>query len=149
LSVAKISNVFLIHKTHSLSVCDLLTVPLHNSDVIMFLVLWRNFHVKCFFTREICRAQILSFFHVPGLTHRFWLRIFPFTYNHDTLNLTTDIWNGAHGGCDRSAEDAYSFATPDPTFAFVGGLFCRTLDFVIAFWIMIAFYTLLTSLFCI
>jgi hypothetical protein len=37
----------------------------------------------------------------------------------------------------------------DPTFAFVGGSCCPTLDFVIAFWITIAFYTLLTSLFCI
>jgi hypothetical protein len=52
-------------------------------------------------------------------------------------------------GCNRSAEDAYSSAAPDPTFAFFGGLCCPTLDFVIAFWIMIAFYTLLTSLFCI
>jgi hypothetical protein len=55
----------------------------------------------------------------------------------DTPNLTTDIWiwNGAHGGCDRSAEDAHYFATPDPTFAFVGGSCCPTLDFVIAFWL--------------
>jgi hypothetical protein len=66
----------------------------------------------------------------------------------DTLNLTSDIWNGAHGGCDQSAEDAYSSAAPDPTFAFVGGPCCLTLDFVNAFWITIAFYTLLTSLFC-
>jgi hypothetical protein len=50
---------------------------------------------------------------------------------------------------NRSAEDAYSSAAPDPTLAFVGGPCCPTLDFVIAFWIMIAFYTLLTSLFCI
>jgi hypothetical protein len=55
----------------------------------------------------------------------------------------------AHGGCDRSTEDVYSFATPDPTFAFVGGPCYPTLHFVIAFWIMIAFSTLLTSLFCI
>jgi hypothetical protein len=57
----------------------------------------------------------------------------------DTLILTTDIWiwSGAHGGCDRSAEDAYSSMAPDPTFAFVGGRWCPTLDFVIAFWIMI------------
>ena len=53
--------------------------------------------------------------------------------NFDTLNLTTDILNGAHGGCDRSAEDAYSSAAPDPTFAFVEGPCCPTLDFVIAF----------------
>jgi hypothetical protein len=53
--------------------------------------------------------------------------------------LTTNIWiwSGAHGGCDRSAEDAYSSMALDPTFAFVGGLWCPTLDFVIAFWIMI------------
>jgi hypothetical protein len=71
--------------------------------------------------------------------------------NMDTLNLTTDIWiwNAAQGGCDWSAGDAHSSAAPDPTFAFVGGPCCPTLDFVIAFWIMITFYTLLTSLFCI
>ena len=57
--------------------------------------------------------------------------------NLDTLILTTDIWSRAHGGCDRSAEDAYSSMAPDPTFAFVGGQWCPTLDFVIAFWIMI------------
>jgi hypothetical protein len=34
-------------------------------------------------------------------------------------------------------------------FAFVGGLCCLTLDFVIPFWTVIAFYTLLISLFCI
>jgi hypothetical protein len=32
-----------------------------------------------------------------------------------------------------TAEDAYSFAAPDPTFAFVEGPCCPTLDFVIAF----------------
>jgi hypothetical protein len=62
--------------------------------------------------------------------------------------LTTDIWNGAHDGCDPSAEDAYFSEAPDPTFTFVGGPCCPTLDFVIAFWFTIAFYTLLTSLFC-
>jgi hypothetical protein len=58
------------------------------------------------------------------------------------------ISSKAHSGCDRSAEDAYSSAAPDPTFAFVGGPCCLTLDFVFALWIMITFYTLLTSLFC-
>ena len=57
--------------------------------------------------------------------------------------------NGAHGGCDRSAGDAHSSAAPDPAFAFVGGTCCPTLEFVIALWIMITFYTLLPSLFCI
>jgi hypothetical protein len=79
------------------------------------------------------------------------MRIFPFyltgltdfdcgllrSLNMDTLILTTDIWSGAHGGRDRSAEDAYSSMAPDLTFAFVGGPWCPTLDFVIAFWIMI------------
>jgi hypothetical protein len=37
---------------------------------------------------------------------------------------------------------------PDPAFAIVGGPCCPTLDFVIAFWIMVTFYTLLTSLYC-
>jgi hypothetical protein len=47
--------------------------------------------------------------------------------------MLSDVFHGAHGGCDRSAEDAYSFAAPDPTFAFVKGPCCPTLDFVIAF----------------
>jgi hypothetical protein len=112
-------------------------------------------------TPEVCVSLIIS---CTWYGHWFLLRIVPFyltgiadfdcvlirSPNLDTLILTTDIWiwNGAHGGCDRSAEDAYSFATPDPTFAFVGGPFCLTLDFVIAFWTMVTFYALLTSLFC-
>ena len=38
----------------------------------------------------------------------------------------------AHGGCDRSVEDAYSSMAPDPAFAF--GPCCPTLDFVYMFW---------------
>ena len=49
----------------------------------------------------------------------------------------------AHGGCDRSAEDADSSMTPDPSFAFVEGSCCPTLDFVCVFWTMITFNTLL------
>jgi hypothetical protein len=66
--------------------------------------------------------------------------------NLDKLNLTIDIciWNGNHGGCDRSAGDAHSSAAPDPTFAFVGGPCSPAVDFVFAFWIMITFYTMLT-----
>jgi hypothetical protein len=51
--------------------------------------------------------------------------------------------------CDRSEEDAYSSWALDPVFAFVGGPFYHTLDFVIAFWTMVSLNTLLTSLFCI
>jgi hypothetical protein len=54
----------------------------------------------------------------------------------------------AHGGCDRSAEDAYSSMAPDPTLAFVVGPCCLTLEYIFALWIMITFYMLLTSLFC-
>ena len=36
-----------------------------------------------------------------------------------------------------------------PRHPILGGPCCPTLDFVIAFWIVIAFYKLLTSLFCI
>jgi hypothetical protein len=105
---------------------------------------------------NICRQTLLHrsghltadiFVYLAWLTNFYCgLSLLP---SHDTVSLAADIWNGARGGCDRSAEDAFSFATPDPTFAFVGGPCCPTLDFVIAFWIMIALYTLLTSLFCI
>jgi hypothetical protein len=33
-------------------------------------------------------------------------------------------------GCDRTAEDAYSSAARDPTFAFAGGPCCTTLESV-------------------
>jgi hypothetical protein len=59
-----------------------------------------------------------------------------------TTTVVSD--KGAHGGCDRSAENAYFSAALDPTFAFVGRLCCPTLDFVFAVWIMITFYTMLT-----
>jgi hypothetical protein len=92
-----------------------------------------------------------GFFHSPDWTCRFWPRNVPF--RSPTVDTDFDywyhIWNGARGGCDWSAGDAHSSAVPDPTFTFVGGLCCPTLEFVIAFWIAIAFYTLLTSLFCI
>jgi hypothetical protein len=102
-----------------------------------------------YFIYLIC-ALILT---VDFSLHLAWLTDFDCGFfrlpNFDTLNLSTDIWNGAHRGRDRSAEDAYSSVTPDPTFAFVGGPCCPTLDFVFAFCITITFYTLLTSLFCI
>jgi hypothetical protein len=66
-----------------------------------------------------------------------------------TVNPVYLISTKAHGRCDRSAEDAYTSATPDPTFAVVGGLCCPILDFEFAFWIMITFDTLLTLLSCI
>jgi hypothetical protein len=78
--------------------------------------------------------------------HWFLLRIFPFTWL-DSLILTTDIWNEAHGGCDRSAGDVHSSTALDPTFTFVGGPFCPTFDFVLAFCIMITFYTLMIRYF--
>jgi hypothetical protein len=58
------------------------------------------------------------------------------------MHISTDMQNGIKNketetGCDRSAEDAYSSMTPDPTFAFVDGTCCRTLDFVFAFGSMI------------
>jgi hypothetical protein len=70
--------------------------------------------------------------------------------NIDSVGIWVRICpHWAHSGCDRSAKDAYSSAAPDPTFTFVGGPCCPTLDFIIAFRIMITFYILLTSLFCI
>jgi hypothetical protein len=52
-----------------------------------------------------------------------WRRVFPYTW----FRLR------AHGGCDRSAEDAYSSAAPAPIFAFVRGSCWTELDFVFAF----------------
>ena len=62
----------------------------------------------------------------------YWLsqRVIPYTY----FRLR------AHSGCGWSAEDAYSSYAPGPTFVYVRGLCCLTLDFVIAFWIMIVLH---------
>ena len=38
-----------------------------------------------------------------------------------------------HGGCDWSAEDAYSTMAPDPTFGIVGGPCCPTPDLLYVF----------------
>jgi hypothetical protein len=79
-----------------------------------------------------------------------WLQILLFICLY-SLILTTGIWirDGAHGGYDRSVRDVHNSAAPDPIFAFVGGPCCPTLHFVFSIRIMIMFYTLLTSLFCI
>jgi hypothetical protein len=99
------------------------------------------------FSRVPCKPDFYSgLFHLPDLctdldsglsVYLAWLTDFDCGLfrlpNFDTLNLTTDNWNGAHGGCDRSAEDVYSFVAPDPTFAFVEDPCCPKLDFVISF----------------
>jgi hypothetical protein len=84
---------------------------------------------------------MICFIQLVRLSFPYWLlrRVIPYIYFRPRT----------HGGCDRSVEDAYSSAAPDPTFAFVGGPCCLTLDFVIAFWTMVTFYKLSTSLFCI
>jgi hypothetical protein len=60
------------------------------------------------------------------------------------------FWLRVHSGCNRSTEDAYSSAAPDPTRSSInrGSLLPHT-QFCITFWILIAFDTLLTSLVCI
>jgi hypothetical protein len=97
-----------------------------------------DFHCGLFHLPDLCTDFDSGFsVYLAWLTDfDCWLFRLP---NFDTLNLTTDIWNGAHGGCDRSAEDAYSFVAPDSTFAFVEGPCCPTLDFVIAFWLRLRF----------
>jgi hypothetical protein len=89
-------------------------------------------YIHSFICWMVCFIQFVS---LP-FSYWLWRRVIRYTY----FRLR------AHGRCDRSAEDAYSSAAPYPTFAFFGGPCCPTLDFVIAFWIMIAIYTLLTSL---
>jgi hypothetical protein len=86
-------------------------------------------------------CSMICFIQLVRLSFRYWF----------WRQVILYTWFGlrAHGGCDHSAEDTYSSAAPDPAFAFVEGPCCLTLDFVIAFWIIITFYTLLTSLFCI
>jgi hypothetical protein len=69
------------------------------------------------------------------------------------LALTTGdpvylISTRVHDWYYRSADEPYSSLAPDPSFAFVVGSCCLTLDFVFALWIMLTFDILLTSLFC-
>jgi hypothetical protein len=101
--------------------------------VIMTLFAITNYHWP------IC--WMICFIQLVRLSFPYWLWRWVIPYTLFRLRV--------HGGCDRSAEDAYSSAAPDPTFTFVGDPCCSTLNFVITFWIMITFYTLLTSLFCI
>jgi hypothetical protein len=98
---------------------------------------------------------VLCFVSFAWFGHWYWLRSFPFT-RLDTLILTADfsvylIWiywfwlliNAFEIGLTAGV------TSPDPTFAFVGGLCCPELNFIFAVWIMITFDTLLTSIFCI
>jgi hypothetical protein len=55
----------------------------------------------------------------------------------------------ACGWSDPLAKFACSSMTYDPIFVFVVDLCCPTLYFVLAFWMIITFDTLLTLLFCI
>ena len=77
------------------------------------------------------------------LVHKNWYRIWFIFIPFVRLSFSYWIWRRvipftlfrlrAHGGCDWSAEDAYSSMAPDPAFAFVEGPCCPTLDFVCVF----------------
>jgi hypothetical protein len=68
---------------------------------IMTLFAITNYHWAIFW--------MVCFVPFVGLSFPYWLwrRVIPYTW----FRLR------AHGGCDRSAEDAYSSMAPDPTFA--------------------------------
>jgi hypothetical protein len=104
----------------------------NSTAAIMTLFAISNYHWP------IC--WMISFILIVRLLFPYWLWW--------QVILYTWFWLRVHGGCDWSAEDAYSTAAPDPTFAFVEGLCCPALEFLFAFWIMITYYTMLTSLFC-
>jgi FtsH-binding integral membrane protein len=77
--------------------------------------------------------------------HKVYSLFIVYLYIHTSILYINLKWGSRR--VDRSAEDAFSSKAPDPIVAFVGVPCCPTLDFVIAFWIVITFYTLLTSLF--
>jgi hypothetical protein len=79
-----------------------------------------------------------TFFVKMSFPYWLWRQVIPYTWFQPRV----------YGGCDRSTEVAYSSAALEVTFLFEGLCFCA-FDFVVAFRIMITFYTLLTSLFCI
>jgi hypothetical protein len=93
----------------------------HINDVLLF-----DFDILIF-------SAFYWFWHTE-----FEIRIIPFAWYGDE----------AYGGCDGSAEDIYSSMAPDSTFAFVGGPYCPSLNFVIPYWTVITFHTLLSTLFC-
>jgi hypothetical protein len=82
-------------------------------------------------SRGLCKPDFYcGMFHYLNWTPILTADFFPFTqlgvliltancsvYLIWTLILTTDfyVWYGAHGGCDRSAGDAYSSMAPVPT----------------------------------
>jgi hypothetical protein len=96
------------------------------SQILITLFAITNYHIPLWWM--ICFIQFLR------LSFPYWLWQWVILYSQFRLR--------AYGGCDRWAEDAYSSEVPDPTLSIVGGLCCPTLDFVIAFLIMITFHTL-------
>jgi hypothetical protein len=63
--------------------------------------------------------------------------LFPYWLWQWVTNPVYQISSKAHGRCDRSAENSYSPAAPDPTLTFVEGLCCLKLDFVFTLWVTI------------
>jgi hypothetical protein len=107
--------------------------------IVLPMVLWIKtgyIQISCYRgVNIICKYYLLLSFHFMGRhCFDFWRINFDCGLfrlpDLDILNMGFE-WFGdkAHGGCDRSAEYAYSSMAPDPTFAFVGGPCCPTLDF--------------------
>jgi hypothetical protein len=94
---------------------------------------------NCHWHWPICWLICFILFLRRSFPYWLWRRVIPYTW----FRLR------AHSGYNWSAEDAYSSMATDPTLAFVGGSYYPALDFVCTVWIMITFYTMLTSLFCI
>jgi hypothetical protein len=108
-----------------------------------------DFHCGLFHLSDLGTALTVDFSLCLTWLTDFYCGLFRLPNLH-SLHMTTNIWNGAHGGCDRSAEDSYSSVAPDPTFTFIGGPCCPTFEAVIAFWIMITFHIVnFTILYCV
>jgi hypothetical protein len=100
----------------------------NSTVVIMTLFAITNYHWP------ICWIICFILFVRLSFPHWLWRRVIQYT----------KFWLSVRGVCDRSAEVGWI-----PTFAFVGGSVLPYTRFVIALWIVITFYILLSSLFCI
>jgi hypothetical protein len=81
----------------------------NSSVVIMTLFAITNYHWS------ICWMICFIQFFRQSFPYWLWRRVIPYTWFRQS----------AHGGCDRSAEDAYPSVAHDPTFAYVAGPCCR------------------------
>jgi hypothetical protein len=90
-----------IHKVHRKS-CAVNYVKIFDLQILYIVSRPKNIF-------QFLYSFLYTSLHIKvSLSNWLWRRVIPYTWFR--------LW--AHGGCDRSAEDAYSSMAPDPAFAF-------------------------------